>query len=242
MIARSTRAYRSLVGTALLLLITPAMTPYIYIRHRRRVAASSRVGASYITPRICSDRMLLLLTSLIEVHLHATPWMPAADLTNRDRCRCTCCSRSCTRRRRATTPACSTAAAALHTRQSGWFYGRLHGHSMTELIMECGCRNQHGCGGCLAFATATAYGMRSCKVAIYLALWAFCGRVEAERWIQAGRTEMPSPHRTMDCGMKLFGHGCESGITGYMLAQILERGVRYCPSVACLLPSCDMRL
>ena len=101
--------------------------------------------------------------------------------------------------------------------------------------------NQHGCGGCLAFATATAYGMRSCKVAL-LVLWAFCGRVEAERWIQAGRTEMPSPHMIMGCGEKLFGHGCDSGITGYMLAQILERGVRYCPSVACLLPSCDMRL
>jgi len=70
--------------------------------------------------------------------------------------------------------------------------------------------NQHGCGGCLAFATATAYGMRSCKVAL-LVLWAFCGRVEAEQWIQAGRTDMPSPYAIMNCGEKLFGHGCESG-------------------------------
>ena len=42
--------------------------------------------------------------------------------------------------------------------------------------------NQHGCGGCLAFATATAYGMRSCKVAIYLALWASRGHA-AELWM-----------------------------------------------------------
>ena len=100
-------------------LITPAMTPYIYIRHRRRVAASSRVGASYITPRICSDRMLLLLTSLIEVHLLGCSLLTGHRLTNRSRCRCTCCSRSCTRRRRATTPACSTAAAAPHTKPCG---------------------------------------------------------------------------------------------------------------------------
>lgn len=69
-----------------------------------------------------------------------------------------------------------------------------------------GCRafdhvfSQLDCGSCGAFATASMYGMRSCK---------------------HGRNDLPSPYRIFDCG----SGNCSTGMSLGMLLKVLRDGV-----------------
>ena len=61
--------------------------------------------------------------------------------------------------------------------------------------------SQGGCGACVAFAVATASGMRSCK---------------------RGENVLVSPYRVFDCSAK---SGCDEGSTIYHTSLTMERGV-----------------
>ena len=60
--------------------------------------------------------------------------------------------------------------------------------------------NQGDCGSCMAFATATAYGMSRCA---------------------AGLDELPSPHRMFDC----MGGSCTEGASLLMVYAAMRAGV-----------------